>query len=159
MPARRKSRALFSTGSNAVRSGNFDYAIDCYLKCARLVPDHLTYRQALRAAEEKKYNNSGKGATGAALRAGPAWAKLKIAKTRRRWHDVIDHAEGALTLNPWDVDALVEIGVACKELEDMTRTGLWVMQTAAKATKERVDVYSFRAFLRNAQDVQRGTMP
>src|SRR5687768_7828823 len=132
---------LFNKGANALKGNQLDYAIDCYLQCVKLAPDKLEYRQALRGVERKKYNDNGKGASGAGLRTSGARMSLKIAKTRKKWVDVVESAEDILVLNPWDVDVLLEICNACKEIGEADHIGYWVAQTAAQANKERADAF------------------
>jgi tetratricopeptide (TPR) repeat protein len=131
---------LFSAGSDAVRKGNLDYAIDCFLKCTKLAPDRLVYRQALRGAEYKQYGDNKKGAAMAGLRMAPLHMKLKTAKARKKWADVVAAAEEALKLNPWDVPTLYELAQACKEL-GFSETGVWVLETAVAVDKSSADVY------------------
>lgn len=131
---------LFVAGSDAVRKGNFDYAIDLFQKCARLTPGKLLYRQALRGAEYKKYDNNKKGASMAALRMKPAQLKLKTAKARKKWPEVIDAAEDVLELNPWDVSSLHDLASACKEL-GYVETGIWVLETAVAVDKESATLF------------------
>jgi len=137
---------LFNKGSAALKANQLDYAIDCYLKCTKLDPGRIEYRKALRAVEMKKYNNDGKGASGAGLRSSGARMSLKIAKTRKKWVDVVESAEDILTYNPWDVDTLLEICVACKEIGGEDEIGYWVAQTAAAANKERGDGFRTLAY-------------
>jgi tetratricopeptide (TPR) repeat protein len=137
---------LFNKGSAALKANQLDYAIDCYLQCVKLHPSKIEYRQHLRATEYKKYNNNGKGASGAGLRTSGARMSLKIAKTRKKWVDVIESAEDILTYNPWDVDILLEICVACKEIGGADDLGYWVAQSACAANKERADAFRTMAY-------------
>lgn len=137
---------LFSRGSTALKGNQLDYAIDCYLKCVKLVPANLEYRKHLRATEIKKYNNNGKGASGAGLRSSGARMSLRIAKARKKWVEVIESAEDILVQNPWDVDALLEICVACKEIGEADELGFWVAQSACAANKERADAFRTMAY-------------
>ena len=135
---------LFKTGGDAITKGNYDYAIDCFLKCTKVLPEVLRFRQALRATERRKYQNNGKGAGMAALKMKPAQLKLKTARARKKWKEVIDAGEEALRYNPWDVSTLHEIGKACQELQ-MVETGTWIMETAAEVDDETADVYRLLA--------------
>lgn len=132
---------LFKRGNDAGKSGNFDYAVDCFLKCVKCVPEKLLYRQALRIAERKKYNDNGKGA-GMTSMLSMQGAKLKVrtAKGRKKWLEVAEAAEDGLAINPWDVALLYDLSVACKELEFLD-CALWVAETAAEITKDRKDVF------------------
>jgi len=144
---------LFNKGANALKGNQLDYAIDCYLQCVKLAPDKLEYRQALRGVERKKYNDNGKGASGAGLRTSGARMSLKIAKTRKKWVDVVESAEDILVLNPWDVDVLLEICNACKEIGEADHIGYWVAQTAAQSNKERADAFRMLAYFAEARQM------
>lgn len=137
---------LFGAGSDAVTKGNFAYAVDSFTKCCKLAPEKLIYRQALRGAERKMYGDNRKGGMMAGLKMKPAMMKLKAAKARKKWTEVAEHAEDALHHNPWDPDALYELGYACKELE-WTDVGIWVMETARDAARDRADVFRLLADL------------
>ena len=136
---RKLAMLLFGKGNEAVKTNNLDYAIDCYLKCAKFVPDNLAYRQHLRAVERKKFKDNGTGAAGAGLRTQPTKMSLKLARGRKKWQEVVELAEDILAVNPWDIDTQLEIVAACKEIgPEMHETGHWVASQAA-AGKDRAD--------------------
>jgi tetratricopeptide (TPR) repeat protein len=136
---RKLALVLFAKGNDAVKSNKLDYAIDCYVKCVKFVPNNLPYRQHLRAVERKYYKDNGSGASGAGLRTQPTRMSLRLAKGRKKWQDVIELAEDILRINPWDVDAQLEICNACKEIgSELDEVGHWVAGTAAGG-KDRAD--------------------
>lgn len=106
----------WKTGSEAVNKGNWDYAIAMFQKSVQLVPENLVYRQSLRGAQFKKYDNNKKGEG--------MWAKRKLvsirskiskAKAKEEW-DALDIAcEEGLVINPWDVGLNISLGDACTE--------------------------------------------
>jgi tetratricopeptide (TPR) repeat protein len=117
----------FNRGSEAVRSGNFDDAIEMFMTAVKLVPDNLIFRQSLREAEKKLYKDNGAGMAG--LKMKPAEARLQIAKSRAKWPDVMEAAEDALRYNPWDTAMLYELGNAAAEL-GLTGVAIWALATA-----------------------------
>ena len=56
-PDRQKAKTFFQYGNDATLKSNLDYAIDMYKQACRLAPDNLTYRQALRGVQRRKFNN------------------------------------------------------------------------------------------------------
>lgn len=133
--------ALFQTGTSAMKQSNFDYAIDCFYKCAKLVPTNLDYRKNLRVAERKKFKENGKGAMMSGMKMAGAQMKLKAAKTRSKWAEVIESAEEALMHNPWDTAMQMEIGRACIAMEGMAEVGIWVMEHATQFDKKSADAF------------------
>src|SRR5690606_4351187 len=109
------AQTLFGHGNTALQKQNFAYAVECFGKCTKLVPDNLIYRQSLRGAEKLHYKDNKKGAAMAGLKMKPAMASLKWAKTRKKWADVMQAAEDALVFNPWDVQCHFELANAAME--------------------------------------------
>jgi tetratricopeptide (TPR) repeat protein len=127
--AQRKATLCFQTGEKAVARGDFDYAIDMFSQCCKLVPNKVLYRQALRGAQRKKHKDNRKGVAMAAMRMKPAQLKMSYAKQRNKWQDLVDAAEEALLLNPWDVPTLLEQGMALHELGYLD-CAIFVLETA-----------------------------
>ncbi len=136
--AQRKATLCYQTGEKAIARGDFDYAIDMFNQCCKLVPDKVLYRQALRGAQRKKHKDNRKGVSMAAMRMKPAQLKMSYAKQRSRWQDVVDAAEEALLLNPWDVPTLLEQGTALHELGYLD-CAIFVLETAQDG--KTADVY------------------
>jgi tetratricopeptide (TPR) repeat protein len=136
--AQRKATLCFQTGEKAVARGDFDYAIDMFNQCCKLVPDKVLYRQALRGAQRKKHKDNRKGVAMAAMRMKPAQLKMTYAKQRSKWQDLVDAAEEALLLNPWDVPTLLEQGMALHEL-GYIECAIFVLETAQD--NKTADVY------------------
>jgi tetratricopeptide (TPR) repeat protein len=136
--AQRKATLCYQTGEKAIARGDFDYAIDMFTQCCKLVPDKVLYRQALRGAQRKKHKDNRKGVSMAAMRMKPAQLKMSYAKQRSRWQDVVDAAEEALLLNPWDVPTLLEQGMALHELGYID-CAIFVLETAQDG--KTADVY------------------
>lgn len=131
---------LFKTGSDAVTKGNFDYAVDCFLKCVKLLPERLVYRQALRGAEMKHYNNNGKGAAMAKMKMMTAISRMQLNKSRKKWSEVMEAAEDALVYNPWDAKVLYDLAYAANQAQ-MLETATWLAENAASIDKESADLY------------------
>ena len=58
----------FRKGTEAMNHKNWDYAIECFTNCVRLMPEHLLYRQSKHGCLRKLYNDNGSGAKMAGMR-------------------------------------------------------------------------------------------
>lgn len=140
------AQTLFGHGNAALQKQNFAYAVECFGKCTKLVPDNLIYRQSLRGAEKLNYKDNKKGAAMASLKMQPAMASLKWAKTRKKWVDVMQAAEDALVFNPWDVNCHYELANAAMELE-LTKVGVWVAEQGAALDPKNAKMFRLLAEL------------
>lgn len=138
------AQTLFGHGSTALQKQNFGYAVECFGKCTKLVPDNLVYRQSLRGAERKLYKDNKKGATMAAIKIQPAMGRLKIAKARKKWIDVIQAAEDALQINPWDTSAHYELANAALE-SDLIKVAVWTAEQGVELDRENPKMHRLLA--------------
>ena len=127
--ADKKATIFYQTGDKALGRSDYDYALECFGNCCRLVPSKLIYRQALRITQQKKHGNNGKGVSMASMRMKPARMKMSVSKQRGKWKDVVDSAEEALALNPWDTQTLLDQSLALHELGHLD-VAIWVLETA-----------------------------
>lgn len=136
--AEKKATIFFQTGDKALGRNDLDYALECFNNCCKLVPSKLIYRQALRGTQRKKHGNNGKGVSMASMRMKPARMKMSVSKQRGRWKDVVDSAEEALALNPWDIPTLIDQADALHQLGHLD-VAIWVLETAQD--NKTADVY------------------
>ncbi len=110
------AKLCWQKGAQAVNNEDFDYATDMFYKSVTLVPDNLAYRQSLRTAEFKKYDNNLKGA---GMMSRPKLvrirSKISRAKSKNNWDEVDKLAEEGLLLNPWDAGLNAAVGEACHQ--------------------------------------------
>jgi len=110
------AKLCWQKGAQAVNNEDFDYATDMFYKSVTLVPDNLAYRQSLRTAEFKKYDNNMKGA---GMMSRPKLVRIRSkvsrAKSKSNWDDVDKFAEEGLLLNPWDSGLNAAAGKACHQ--------------------------------------------
>ena len=57
LPDAQRAKTFFQYGNEAALKSNFDYAIDMYKQACKLAPSNLSYRQSLRGAQRRKFNN------------------------------------------------------------------------------------------------------
>ena len=123
----------YRRGTDALNSRNFPFAVDMYSTCVRMDPGNLMYRQILRGAERKMYDENGTGAGGL--------SKMKISKAKsnaakaakKKDFDAADEAlEEGLKLNPWDASLNAELAKVAVEMENL-EVAEFAMGTAVKS--------------------------
>ncbi len=110
----------YRRGVEAIEKKNWDLAIENFGMCSKLVTDNLVYRQLLRSATRKKYNDNG---TGAGMLAKTKLmgirSRITASKKKSDWADVDKAVEEGLLINPWDVQLLSDLGEAHKNLNNL----------------------------------------
>lgn len=115
-PEERKIAAdCWRKGNEALPKENWDYAIQMYYTCVRLVPDNLMYRQSLRGTEHKKYGDNGTGARMASMRLVGPKTRIKKARMSKDWASLDLAAEEGLQVNPWDAQLNADVGDAAAQ--------------------------------------------
>lgn len=103
----------FRRGTEAMQKDNWDYAIQMFLQCVRMVPDNLLFRQTLRGTEKKKYGNNKSGAKMGGMKLMGPRGKIKKGKLQKNWKAVDLACEEGLMINPWDAQLNADLGEAC----------------------------------------------
>jgi tetratricopeptide (TPR) repeat protein len=103
-------------GNQAIPKQNYDYAIEMYRKAVQLAPDNLTFRQSLRGAEYKMYDDNKSGAKFASIRLTGVRNTIRKLRKAKDWPAVDLAAEEGLTVNPWDAQLNADVGDACHSL-------------------------------------------
>ena len=112
-----QGKAFFGYGNDAAQKGNFEYAAEMYKKACKAAPDNLQYRQSLRGAQRRKFNND-PTKVGRMVGLSLQGLRLKIgtAKARSKWADMLDLCEDVFTSSPWDVTAAMDGAEAAENL-------------------------------------------
>lgn len=131
---RRKEMALrcYRKATEAMSRSNFDYTIEMMTQCCRIDPGNLMYRQVLRGAEEKKYNNNKTGSRTAFLSVTGIRTNIKKLRLQKNWAEIEQQAEKGLALNPWDFQFNIDLGDALRQ-QGYQEVALFAYQTALKA--------------------------
>jgi len=135
--AKRIANECWKTGSSATQRENWDYAVEMFSKAASLVPENLVYRQSLRGAEYRKYNNNGSGARMAGAKLMGVRSRVKKAKGKEDWKTMNDEAEKGLAINPWDAQLEAWVGDACIAME-IPDVALFAYSNAVKLENENI---------------------
>ncbi len=135
-------------GTDAMSKENWDYCIEMFGQCAKLVPDNLVYRQTLRNCEYRKYKNNKTGASMASMRLMGTRGKIKKARTAKSWAEMDAAAEEGLIINPWDAQLNADLGEAARN-QGHDDVAIFGYQMAVQAEPKNVD------FLRGYAEVLR----
>ena len=116
-PRQQKAQMFFKYGNDAALKNNFAYAIQMYQEACKLVPENLTYRQALRGIERRKFGNEpSKVGRLIGARLQPIRLRLRTAKAKGQWAHVLEVCEEAFVHDPWNVDTAREMAEAAEHL-------------------------------------------
>jgi tetratricopeptide (TPR) repeat protein len=124
-----KAKALFAHGNDAAMKNNLDYAIDLYGQALKLDPGNLTFRQALRVAERRRFNNEPSKVgmlTGARLQ--PIRMRARSEKGKGNAERALEICEEAFRLNPWDVGTARDAADAAEAL-GWKPLACWLMES------------------------------
>lgn len=142
----------FRKATEAMNHQNWDYAVECFTNCVRLVPDNVMYRQTRHGCLRKKYGDNGSGARMAGVKLMGVRGKLKKARMQKDWKSLDSNAEEGLMVNPWDAALFFDLGEANLELENM-EVAKYALHRAVELDQNNVD-YNRRYghFLRERRD-------
>src|SRR5262245_61855715 len=126
---RRVAAGKFDRANQVVATGNYDYGIHLLRECCRLDPANLLYRQALRRTEKAKYRNNLRGSRWAWLTAWLGRARLRAALKAGDPLRALEHGEGVLARNPWDVGAQTGMAEAAEAL-GLLDLAVWSLEQA-----------------------------
>lgn len=152
---RRIAAMCWKRGTDAMSKENWDYCIEMFGQCAKLVPDNLLYRQTLRNCEYRKYKNNKTGASMANMRLMGTRGKVKKARSAKNWLEMDQAAEEGLVLNPWDAQLNADLGEAARNLghDDVAIFGF---QAAVQAEPKNVEyLRGYAEVLRNKGEYDR----
>lgn len=104
--------ASFNKAKEAIKEGQYDYAIELLMTCCRLDPGNFFYRQTLRKTQKEKYGNNLRGSRLAFLTTRGKKARLKAAKRAGKYLQVLEIGEEILCKNPWDLSTQMDMAEA-----------------------------------------------
>jgi tetratricopeptide (TPR) repeat protein len=150
-PELQRAKTLFQTGNDAALKSNLDYAIEMYRQACKIVPDNLMYRQSLRGAEKRKFNNDPKkvgmlvGAKNQPIR-----LRARASRAKGNHQHVLEICEEAFVNNPWDVGASRDAAEAAEQLGYLTLAE-WYVECVQSVTKD-VDFLKYSARVHEANE-------
>lgn len=137
-PQEKGAQDWFRKGTEAMNHKNWDYAIECFTNCVRLMPEHLLYRQSKHGCIRKQYNDNGTGAKMAGMRLMTVRGRLKKSRMQKDWKNVEATAEEGLLTNPWDAQLWFDLGEAC-EHQGNKDVAKYALERAVENDKDNVE--------------------
>ena len=135
-PDRQKAKTFFQYGNDAALKSNIDYAIDMYKQACKLAPDNLTYRQALRGVQRRKFNNDpSKVGMLVGARNQPIRMRARSAKGKGNYTQALEICEEAFTHNPWDIAAARDASEAAEEAGYL-KLAEWLVESVQAQAKD-----------------------
>jgi tetratricopeptide (TPR) repeat protein len=149
-PDRQKAKTFFLYGNDAALKSNLDYAIDMYKQACRLAPEKLSYRQALRGVQRRKFNNDpSKVGMLAGARNQPIRMRARSARSKGNHAHAMDVCEEAFTHNPWDVSTAREASEAAEQLGYLAVAEWYIESVQAQAKDTEFFRYAAQVFEKN----------
>lgn len=140
--ARDKAAAeAYRRGNEALEKQNYEYAVECFGTCAKLKMDNVMFRQILRGAEYRMYQDNKKGAGAfAKSKLIGIRSRIKKARSKEAWAEADILAEEGLKLNPWDPALNADLGEVSmargEDFLDIARFAFLCARTAEPNSKE-----------------------
>lgn len=125
-------------GTGAMNHKNWDYAVECFINCVRLMPEHLVYRQAKHGCLRKKFGDNGSGAKMSGMRLMGVKGRLKKSRMQKDWKNVEATAEEGLLTNPWDPHLWFDLGDSCAQQQNFN-VARYAFERAVEYDKDNVD--------------------
>jgi len=125
----------FTTGSDNLRKGNYDYAIELFGSCVAGDPASAIYLQKFMEALYKKFSKKKKGGLASLLSAGSRGSLKRLVasgKTREALKTGLD----VLKKDPFDVACLLSLADACGEAHCLETQGLFLRRALDVAPKD-----------------------
>ncbi len=138
----RKTREVFEKAASALERGNFDYAMDMFASLLEVEPRLLQARKLLRAAQIKKFRESGSASSTRHLMAslgglgGLVGAQMAI-KTKP--HKALAMAEKLMRKDPLN-PSFYRLLARAAEAADMPETAIHTLEFALEAAPEDVSL-------------------
>src|SRR5262249_35207417 len=121
----------FKQGVQAMRNKNWEYSCRMFRRSVDLVPEKLLFRQCLRGATEKTYNDNKTGASMPGMRLMSTKAMIRKSRISSDWSAVINLCEDGLAINPWDHALMADLADALQMMGFMDAAA-WSIYEALK---------------------------
>ena len=154
-----KAESFFKYGNEAAAKGNITYAVDMYRNACKIAPLELRYRQAIRGAARKKFNNDpSKVGRFAVAKLQPLRLRIRTAKARSHWAETLELCEDAFFHNPWDITVSRDYAEAAEALGSPL-LARWSLESVQAQATEDVGFWKHMARVYSAcEDFQRAIL-
>jgi tetratricopeptide (TPR) repeat protein len=141
-----KAKTFFQYGNEAAQKSNYDYAIDMYRQACKLAPGQLIYRQSLRGAQRRKFNNDpAKVGMLAGARNQPIRMRARSARSKGQYNHALEICEEAFANNPWDIATAREAAEAAEQF-NLKPLAVWFVESVWAQAKD-ADFFRFAAHI------------
>jgi serine/threonine protein kinase len=129
VPVERRVAAakLFKRAGQLNAAQDYEGGVEFLQRCCKLDPAALTYRQALREFQKKKYPDRASVNWLARARVLPAKVRLLAAKQGEEGEKVLEHGEAVLAHNPWDLGTHLDMAAAAEAL-GLRKLAVWLLE-------------------------------
>jgi tetratricopeptide (TPR) repeat protein len=128
----------YRKGTEAMQHKNWNYAVECFTNCIRLVPDNVLYRQSRVGCIRKSYGDNGSGAKMASMRLMGVRTRIKKSRLSKDWKSIEQAAEEGLLVNPWDAQLFFDLGEALVG-QDNLGVARFALEKAVELDRDNVD--------------------
>jgi tetratricopeptide (TPR) repeat protein len=128
----------YRKGTEAMQHKNWNYAVECFTNCTRLVPDNVLYRQSRVGCIRKSYGDNGSGAKMASMRLMGVRTRIKKSRLSKDWKSIEQAAEEGLLVNPWDAQLFFDLGEALVGQENLG-VARFALEKAVELDRDNVD--------------------
>ena len=136
LPDAQRAKTFFQYGNEAALKANYDYAADMYKQACKLAPGNLSYRQSLRVAQRRKFNNDpAKVGMLAGARNQPIRMRARSARSKGKHDHALELCEEAFGHNPWDTSTAREASEAA-EAAGYLALAEWYMESVQAQAKD-----------------------
>lgn len=125
----------FTTGSDNLRKGNYDYAVELFGSCVAGDPGSAIYLQGFLEALSKKYSGKKKGGLASLLSAGSR-GSLKRLLAGGKTREAIKTGLAILKKNPFDIACILTLAETCGSVNCLDTQGLFLRQALDVAPKD-----------------------
>lgn len=140
-----RAESFFNYGNDATTRGNLPYAMDMYKNALKIAPLEVKFRQALRIAMRKKFQNDpSKVGMFAGAKVQPIRLRIKASKGRGHWLEAIEHCEEAFVYNPWDIGVSRDLAEAAEQLGSAA-LARWAMESVQAQAADDVGFWKHMA--------------
>ncbi|WP_169974288.1 tetratricopeptide repeat protein [Tautonia rosea] len=140
-----RAESFFNYGNEATARGNLPYAMDMYKNALKIAPLEVKFRQALRTAMRKKFQNDpSKVGMFAGAKVQPIRLRIKASKGRGHWLEAIEHCEEAFAYNPWDIGVSRDLAEAAEQLGSPA-LARWAMESVQAQAVDDVGFWKHMA--------------
>ena len=112
---RKVASDCFKRATEAMQKANWEYAVEMFVTCVKMVPDNLMYRQSLSGCLRKKYQDNKTGAKTSFLWLSGIRSRIKKGRSAKKWPDMDTAAMEGIAINPWDGQFNADAGQATRE--------------------------------------------